>query len=114
MKFFSLRKSFLFFSLFILLSGLDFNSFSEGSDVEARVVKQLRNVVQSGEPVIVSKLYNEVFTSPAERKVIDRLYNIFFRFPSLSLNTIEIATALRHWTSFPSSFGLKVPGRLTF
>jgi cytochrome oxidase Cu insertion factor (SCO1/SenC/PrrC family) len=32
--------------------------------------------------VIVSKLHNEVFTSPEERKALDRLYNIFFKVPA--------------------------------
>jgi hypothetical protein len=48
---------------------------------EARVVEYLKVHVQPGQPVVVSKLYNEVFTAPDERAVLDRLFDTFFRIP---------------------------------
>lgn len=51
-------------------------------DVERKIIDYLRANIKAGEPVIVSKLHNEVFTSPEERKVLDRLYNIFFKVPA--------------------------------
>ena len=50
-------------------------------EVEQKIVNYLKVNLKAGEPVIVSKLHNEVFTSAEERKVLDRLYNIFFKVP---------------------------------
>ncbi|MCI0419684.1 MAG: TlpA family protein disulfide reductase [Acidobacteria bacterium] len=51
-------------------------------DVERKIIEYLKANLKAGEPVIVSKLHNEVFTAPEERKVLDRLYNIFFKVPA--------------------------------
>ena len=48
---------------------------------EAAIVEYLRTNVRPGAPVVVSKLFNEVFTSEAERKVLNRLFNTFFKIP---------------------------------
>ena len=49
--------------------------------IERRIIDYLRDNLKAGEPVMVTKLYNEVFTSVEERKVLDRLYNVFFKVP---------------------------------
>jgi peroxiredoxin len=49
---------------------------------EQRIIEYLRNNLRPGSPVIISKLHNEVFISPEERKALDRLYNIVFKIPS--------------------------------
>ncbi len=48
---------------------------------EARVVEYLKARVRPGEPVVVSELYNSVFTAPDERAALDRLFDTFFRIP---------------------------------
>jgi thiol-disulfide isomerase/thioredoxin len=48
---------------------------------EERVVQYLRENVSPGKPLIVSDLYNNVFKTPEERKVLDRLFNTFFKIP---------------------------------
>lgn len=63
-----------------VLSGYLFSQTDR--DVERKIIDYLRANIKAGEPVIVSKLHNEVFTSPEERKVLDRLYNIFFKVPA--------------------------------
>ncbi len=50
--------------------------------VEKRIIDYLKTNMKPGEPVVVTKLYNEVFTQPEERKALDRLYNIFFKVPA--------------------------------
>jgi len=50
-------------------------------EVEERVVQYLKDNVKPGEPLIVSNLYNNVFQQPEERKVLDRLFNTFFKIP---------------------------------
>ncbi len=48
---------------------------------EERIVRYLRDNVKPGARVVVSDLYNNVFKTPEERKVLDRLFNTFFRIP---------------------------------
>jgi thiol-disulfide isomerase/thioredoxin len=53
----------------------------DANAAEARVVEYLQAHVHAGEPVVVSKLYNEVFTAPGERAALNRLFNTFFKIP---------------------------------
>ena len=48
---------------------------------EQRVVDYLKKNVTPGKPIVVSELYNNVFTGPEEKKALDRLFNIFFKIP---------------------------------
>jgi cytochrome c biogenesis protein CcmG/thiol:disulfide interchange protein DsbE len=66
----------LFFWISILAAG------DSSLEVEKKIIGYLRTNLKAGQPVLVTKLYNEVFTSPEERKVLDRLYNIFFKVPT--------------------------------
>lgn len=50
-------------------------------DAEARVLGYIRDHLRPGEPLLVTALYNEVFTQPDERRALNRLYNAFFRIP---------------------------------
>ena len=56
------------------------------SDAEARVLDYIRTHLQPGQPLIVSDLYNRVFTLPDERQALDKLYNAFFRIPLFVAN----------------------------
>lgn len=48
---------------------------------EAKVVEYLKAHVTPGQPVVVSDLYNKVFTSDEERAALNRLFNTFFKIP---------------------------------
>ncbi|MCK7471932.1 MAG: hypothetical protein MZU95_14965 [Desulfomicrobium escambiense] len=48
---------------------------------ETRVVEYLKANVKPGQPVVVSELYNTVFTAPEERAALNRLFNTFFQIP---------------------------------
>lgn len=50
-------------------------------EAETRVVDYIRDHVQPGQPLLVTDLYNNVFTAPAERQALDKLYRAFFRIP---------------------------------
>jgi thiol-disulfide isomerase/thioredoxin len=50
-------------------------------DAEKKVVDYLKANVKPGEPLIVSNLYNNVFKTDEERKVLNRLFNTFFKIP---------------------------------
>lgn len=53
----------------------------EGASAESRVLAYVREHLQPGQPLIVSDLYNQVFTQPDERRALDKLFNAFFRIP---------------------------------
>ncbi len=51
------------------------------TDPETRVLQYIKIHLRAGEPLIVTDLYNKVFTQPEERKALGKLYNAFFRIP---------------------------------
>lgn len=51
------------------------------ADAEARVLDYIRDHLKPGQPLVVTELYNQVFTQPAERQALNKLYNAFFRIP---------------------------------
>lgn len=51
------------------------------ADPEARIVQYLKENVKPGQRVVVSELYNNVFTQPEERAALNRLFNTFFKIP---------------------------------
>ena len=53
----------------------------DAREIERRIITYVKNNLEPGKPLLVTKLYNEVFTSPAERKVLDKLNRVFFRIP---------------------------------
>ena len=63
---------------FILAAAL---AAPQAPEAEARVVEYLKANVKPGQPVVVSELYNAVFTAPEERAVLNRLFNTFFKMP---------------------------------
>ncbi len=79
---------------------------------EARVVEYLIENVKPGKPLIVTDLYNNVFTSAEERKALDRLFNIFFKIPifvaQYKAGTDQIPTL----EDIARQFNLKIPGEV--
>jgi len=57
------------------------SSASAQADAEIRVLEYLRGHVRAGQPLVVTDLYNNVFTEPEERKALNKLYGAFFRIP---------------------------------
>jgi peroxiredoxin len=62
----------------ILLPG---GKASGQADAETRVLEYLREHVRPGQPLVVTDLYNNVFTKPEERQALNKLYEAFFRIP---------------------------------
>jgi thiol-disulfide isomerase/thioredoxin len=58
-------------------------------DAEARVLEYVRTHLQPGQPLMVTDLYNRVFTQPDERQTLNKLYNAFFRIPLFVANYQE-------------------------
>ncbi|HUG54739.1 MAG TPA: TlpA disulfide reductase family protein [Vicinamibacteria bacterium] len=95
-------------SLLLLLSVLQ---PAPSADPEVRIVEYLRENVTSGQPVVVSRLYNEVFTAPEERAVLDRLFNSFFKIP-LFVAQYQAATGRPpSLEEIAEQFRFRVPGQ---
>jgi len=72
------------FILGILLCGAILSppgSASAQADAETRVLEYLQGHVRPGQPLVVTDLYNNVFTEPEERKALNKLHGAFFRIP---------------------------------
>ncbi len=62
---------------------------STNRDSERRVLAYVNAHLQPGRPLVVSDLYNKVFTSPEDRRALNKLYNAFFRIPLFVANYQE-------------------------
>lgn len=82
----------------------------DNADPETRIVRHLEDRVSSGDVIDVTELYTEVFTTPEEQAVLDRLFDTFFRIP-LFLTQFE-SSAGRPPTleEISGQFGFTVPG----
>lgn len=87
------RRSFRYFGvivyLAVLLSAVPGYTVQASSDAETRVLDYIRTHLQSGQPLMVTDLYNRVFTQPDERQALNKLYNAFFRIPLFVANYQE-------------------------
>ena len=79
-------------------------------DVEQRIIEYLKDKVVPGEAVVVSNLFNNVFTSPEERKVLDRLYNTFFKIPLFLVQYYKASDQIPTLQEISEQFNLRVPG----
>jgi len=94
----------------IVAAGLLSLLFQAASPVETRIVEYLRKNVKPGQPVVVSDLYNNVFKTPEEKKVLERLYNTFFKIPMF---IVQYNTATRKnptLREISEQFHFTVPG----
>jgi peroxiredoxin len=80
-----LRNIFVLLALFAVSAGTG----AASSAAEARVLDYVRTHLQPGQPLMVTDLYNRVFTQPDERRALNKLYNAFFRIPLFVANYQE-------------------------
>jgi thiol-disulfide isomerase/thioredoxin len=80
--------------------------------VETRVVDYLKKHVTAGKPLVVSDLYNNVFTAPEERKALDRLFNIFFKIPIFVAQYKAGTNKTPSLADIARQFNLQVPGEV--
>ena len=73
----AIRNSVLLPALLLAAAGA---ALSQG-DAETRVLNYISAHLEPGKPLMVTQLYNQVFTQPDERKALNKLYNAFFRIP---------------------------------
>jgi thiol-disulfide isomerase/thioredoxin len=78
---------------------------------EARVVEYLKANVKPGQPVVVSELYNTVFTGPEERAALNRLFNTFFKVPLYMAQHRKAAGKPPTLAEISEQFRFQVPGQ---
>ena len=82
----------------------------QAPEAEVRVVEYLRANVKPGQPVVVSDLYNTVFTSPEDRAVLNRLFNTFFKVPLYLAQHLAAAGKPPTLREISEQFQFEVPG----
>jgi thiol-disulfide isomerase/thioredoxin len=79
-------------------------------EAESRVLDYIRTHLQPGQPLVVTDLYNRVFTQPDERQALNKLYNAFFRIPLFVANYQEKFGLPPALTVIAEQFDLRSPG----
>jgi thiol-disulfide isomerase/thioredoxin len=82
----------------------------QAPEAEVKVVEYLKTHVKSGERVVVSQLYNEVFTAPEERAALNRLFNSFFKLPLYMAQYQKAAGKPPTLAEISEQFAFYVPG----
>ncbi len=80
--------------------------------IETRIVQYLREHVKPGQPVIVSDLNNNVFKTPEERKVLERMFNTFFKIPLFVAQYKATTNQIPTVADIARQFNLPVPGEV--
>ena len=113
MRFAALKKPPLI-SLLVLQLSLSIGAAIAQTDfaVEKRVVDYLKQNVTPGKPLVVSELYNSVFTAPEERKALDRLFNVFFKIPIFVAQHKAGTNRIPTLADISRQFNLQVPGEV--
>lgn len=98
-------------ALFLFLAASPLAALQAPSSApEAAIVEYLKVNTKPGEPVVVSKLFNEVFTSETERKALNRLFNTFFKIPLFVVQTQKSTGRPPSLEDISQQFAFSVPG----
>src|SRR5438309_1521746 len=82
----------------------------ESSNVKTRIIDYLKTNVTQGQHVVVSDLYNNVFKTLEERKVLDRLYSTFFKIPMFIVQYNTASKKIPTLKELSEQFNFTVPG----
>src|SRR3989441_9471841 len=82
----------------------------QAADAETRIIQYLKANVTPGRAVVVSDLTNNVFKTPEERKVLDRLYNTFFKIPMFVAQYNAASKKIPTLKEISEQFNFTVPG----
>ena len=92
----------------IFVAGVLF-SFPTEKTVEGKILRHIRQNLSSGQKLLITNLYEKVFTKPEERKVLDKLYRAFFRIPLFLLDYKERLNRYPTLEEVASQFALEGP-----
>ena len=81
-------------------------------DAETRIIAYLKQNARPGQPVLVTDLYNNVFTSPEERDALQRLYDKFFAIPASAAQIYTKTGRIPTLQELSDQFDLRVPGEI--
>jgi len=79
-------------------------------DAETRILQYIGEHLRPGQPLVVTELYNNVFTQPDERQALDKLYNAFFRIPLFVAQYQEKFGSPPTLKIISEQFDLRAPG----
>ena len=82
----------------------------QASSTETRIIEYLKANVVPGRAVVISNLYNNVFKTPEERKVLDRLYSTFFKIPMFIVQYNTATKKIATLKELSEQFNFTVPG----
>jgi thiol-disulfide isomerase/thioredoxin len=78
---------------------------------DARIVEYLKANVKPGQRVVVSELYNNVFTAPEERTALNRMFNTFFKIPLYAAQFQKASGRPPELAELAEQFRFEVPGQ---
>ena len=81
-------------------------------DPETRIIAYLKENIRPGQPVLVTELYNNVFTSPEEREALQRLYDISFKIPASAAEIYTKRGKIPTLEELSNQFQLTIPGEI--
>jgi thiol-disulfide isomerase/thioredoxin len=98
----------IIFVLLVIFAGSGATGIASTA-AEVRVLDYVRTHLQPGQPLMVTDLYNRVFTQPDERQALNKLYNAFFRIPLFVANYQEKFKAPPTLAVIAQQFDLRSP-----
>jgi thiol-disulfide isomerase/thioredoxin len=104
-----LKKALKLVLVSVAILGLCVSRVLAQSDPEARILNYIRDHLKAGQPVEITALYNNVFTAPADRKALDKLYKDFFRIPMFIVRYQEKFSKPPSLKIIAQQFALKKP-----
>jgi thiol-disulfide isomerase/thioredoxin len=81
------------------------------AEAEVKIVEYLKANVKPGQRVVVSELYNNVFTAPDERAALNRMFNTFFKIPLFAAQYQKAAGRPPQLKEIAEQFRFAVPGQ---
>ena len=84
---------------------------SASGEAELKIVEYLKANVKPGQRVVVSELYNNVFTAPDERAALNRMFNTFFKIPIFAAQFQKAGGRPPKLKEIAEQFRFAVPGQ---
>lgn len=94
-----------------LIAALLVQPAASAPSAEARIVEYLKANVKPGQRVVVSELYNNVFTAPEERAALNRVFNTFFKIPLYAAQVQKASGHPPKLAEIAEQFRFSVPGQ---
>ena len=83
----------------------------EQGDTETRIIEYLADNVRPGQVVVVSELFNDVFSSAEEQAALDQLFNTFFKIPMFLVQFESSAGQPPTLEEISEQFNFTIPGQ---